>query len=94
MSVKIQGLIAYRLYQIESCRQRYERTLREILAKLKVKHLEKIIRKSKVKTLEGKAKRASVALSAIDEKKSAMRLLTACPFGRHFQSLLWLSRKT
>ena len=33
MSVKIQGLIAYRLYQIESCRQRYERTLREILAK-------------------------------------------------------------
>ena len=33
MSVKIQGLIAYRLYQIESCRQRYESTLREILAK-------------------------------------------------------------
>jgi len=33
ISVKTQGLIAYRLYQIESCRQRYEKTLREILAK-------------------------------------------------------------
>ena len=33
ISVKTQGLIAYRLYQIETCRQRYERTLREILTK-------------------------------------------------------------
>jgi len=33
ISVKTQGLIAYRLYQIEACRQRYERTLREILTK-------------------------------------------------------------
>ena len=31
ISVKTQGLIAYRLYQIQTCRQRYERTLREIL---------------------------------------------------------------
>ena len=32
-SVKTQGLIAHRLYQIKSCRDRYARTLREILDK-------------------------------------------------------------
>ena len=31
ISVKTQGLICYRLYQIEACRQQYERTLRKIM---------------------------------------------------------------
>ena len=33
LSVKTKGRVAYRLYQVESCRKRYEQTLRQILTK-------------------------------------------------------------